>query len=187
MWRFVVLSLFIAGMGAFAGQAQGWDPREADKVTAKTEARINAARDVSKDLVAQDASLQVFFDEAYGYAVFPKVRKGAFGVGGGRGSGILFKGGEPYKRAYVTQYTAGLQLGLKIFSEIIFFRDRDAFDRFDYGEFAPSSQVYLAVKDEARGDVYDYADDVAVFVLDRKGAMLDISLGGQNFGTRELE
>ena len=187
MLRIFLLSLCVIALSPFVADAQGWDPRETAELSAKTERNIQAARDTAAELLKTDATLKAFFDEAYGYAVFPKAQKTGFLVGGGRSSGILFKGDTPYKRAYMTQYTAGLQIGRKSFSQIIFFRDRDAFDRFDYGEFAPNSQVYLASQDVGRGTVWEYANDVAIFIIDKGGFMMDISTGGQNFGTRELQ
>ena len=187
MLRIFLLSLCIVALSPLVADAQGWDPRETAELSAKTERNIQDARDTAAELLKTDPTLKAFFDEAYGYAVFPKAKKTGFVLGGGRSNGILFKGDTPYKRAYMTQYTAGFQIGRKSFSQLIFFRDRDAFDRFDYGELAPNSQVYLASQDVGRGTIWDYANDVAIFVIDKGGFMMDISTGGQNFGTRDLE
>ena len=45
-----------------------------------------------------DAGLASFFEKAVGYAVFPGVGKGAAGVGGAHGTGILFEKARPAGR-----------------------------------------------------------------------------------------
>ena len=41
-----------------------------------------------------DSELGRLFGSAYGYAVYPKVGKGGFGVGGAHGKGLVFRGGR---------------------------------------------------------------------------------------------
>ena len=36
-----------------------------------------------------------YFDSAYGYAVFPTIGKGGIGIGGARGSGMVYSQGTP--------------------------------------------------------------------------------------------
>src|SRR4029453_1943040 len=45
-----------------------------------------------------DPGLTRFFDHAVGYAVFPTVVKGAVGIGGASGSGIVFEKGQAVGR-----------------------------------------------------------------------------------------
>ena len=187
MLRIVLGFVFMCVLVSASASAQGWDPREVVERSTETDSKIEAANEVAKDFLTETPSLQIYFDKAYGYAVFPAVRKVGLGLGGARGEGILFKDGKPEKRAYLTQYTLGLQLGVKKYSEIIFFRDRDAYDRFDYGEFAFSSNA-TAVTFEQGGVVQTgFSDDAAVFVTSGRGTMFEASIGGQNFGTRDLE
>src|SRR5262245_55052824 len=72
----------------------------------------------------EDPSIQRFFDNSYGYAVFPTVGKGAVGVGGAHGDGIVYEQGVSVGTTELTQVTVGLQLGGQSFSEIIFFQDK---------------------------------------------------------------
>ncbi len=41
-----------------------------------------------------DPGLSRFFERSVGWAVFPTVGKGAIGIGGAHGSGVLFEGGK---------------------------------------------------------------------------------------------
>lgn len=91
----LVGGLFVAG----AARANGWDPATADGDRAKLVARCEEA---ISDFKAVDPSMDRFFREAYGYAVLPRVTKGAVGVavfvrdkGGAMAEASL--GGQRYK------------------------------------------------------------------------------------------
>lgn len=184
MIRTILLTLSFFGLVFGNAYAQGWDPATASRKTTK---RIDKAEYVAQEFRRVDPSIQRFFDNAYGYVVFPRIRKGAVGVGGARGSGILFQRGVPTRKARLTQYTVGLQFGGKVYSEIIFFRDQAAYERFNGGDFAFSAQATAVLTDNGVGATADYADDVAVFVREKSGALFEASVGGQNFSTRPLK
>jgi len=76
-----------------------------------------------------------FFKSAYGYAVFPSIGKGGIGVGAAHGDGKVFVGGKAVGKSSMTQVSVGLQLGGQVFSQIIFFEDKRAFDEFTSGNF----------------------------------------------------
>jgi len=54
-----------------------------------------------------DPGLSRFFDDAVGYAVFPTVGKGAIGVGGAAGSGVVFEKGKAIGGRPVLRELAG--------------------------------------------------------------------------------
>src|SRR4029434_4766272 len=57
-----------------------------------------------------DPGLTRFCDHAVGYAVFPTVVKGAVGIGGASGSGIVFEKGKAVGKARLTQGTGRAQI-----------------------------------------------------------------------------
>ena len=77
-----------------------------------------------------------YFDNCYGYAVFPTIGKGGIGVGGARGKGRVYAEGEHVGDTSMTQLTVGLQLGGQAFSQIVFLKDERAFEEFTSGNFA---------------------------------------------------
>ncbi|MCW8800331.1 MAG: hypothetical protein OQK71_05340, partial [Desulfobacter sp.] len=56
-------------------------------------------------------AVQPFFNNCYGYAVFPTVGKGGFVVGGAYGQGRVYQDGLITGSASVTKITVGFQLG----------------------------------------------------------------------------
>ncbi len=88
-----------------------------------------------------DPGLTRFFDHAVGYAVFPTVVKGAAGIGGASGSGIVFEKGKAVGKARLSQGTIGAQIGGQTYSEVIFFETLPALTDFKKGTLALAAQV----------------------------------------------
>jgi lipid-binding SYLF domain-containing protein len=134
-----------------------------------------------------DPKLSRFFDNAVGYAVFPTVVKGAAGVGGARGSGIVFEKGKALGKASLTQGTIGAQLGGQTYSEVIFFETVPAFTDFKKGELALAAQVSAVAASADASKNVKYQDGVAVFTIGKGGLMAEASVGGQKFGFEPFE
>src|ERR1700747_497368 len=78
---------------------------------------------------------RAFFDDSYGYAVFPGIGKGGFIVGGAHGNGRVYKKGAYVGDVSMTQVNIGLQIGGQGFRQIIFFEDQRSYDEFTNGSF----------------------------------------------------
>ncbi|MBX3323655.1 MAG: lipid-binding SYLF domain-containing protein [Phycisphaeraceae bacterium] len=146
--------------------------------------RYDLERDAARTLsIAKrnDSSLSKFLTDARGYAVFPTVGKGAIGVGGAYGRGVLYEGGKIVGYCDLTQGTIGLQLGGQAYSQIIAFETQDAVDIFKSGNFAFSAQATAVALRSGAGANAKYADGVAVFTMDEAGLMFEAALGGQKF------
>jgi lipid-binding SYLF domain-containing protein len=160
--------------------AQAWDPAEAEKHTAK-------ADEAKTELLATDPSMQRFFDSAAGWVIIPTVGKGAVGIGGARGTGLLYEAGKPTHEVTLTQLTIGFQWGGQAYSEFIFFKDAEALSDFKRGNYELGAQASaVAVKTGASVDA-DYSDGVAIFTSVKGGLMYEASVGGQKFKVKPLE
>jgi len=141
-----------------------------------------------------------FFKNSYGYAIFPTIGKGAVGVGGAYGEGRVYKGGVHVGDVSMAQVSIGWQLGGQTFSELIFFENKEAFDKFTEGKFgfdAQASAVAIAVGAGAQAGTSGatanagdkqvkaaYVDGSAVFSVQKGGLMYEAALGGQKFTYR---
>jgi lipid-binding SYLF domain-containing protein len=76
-----------------------------------------------------------FFNNAYGYAVFPTIGKAGFIVGGAAGKGRVYEKGKYVGDTSVAQLSVGYQAGAEGYSQIIFFEDQRAFKEFTSGNF----------------------------------------------------
>lgn len=128
-----------------------------------------------------DPGIQRFFDQSYGYAVLPKVFKGAFWIGGAHGKGEVYEQKEMAGYCTMSQATLGFSFGGEFFREIVFFRDKEDLDMFKKGEYAFSAQITGVVLTSGAAAKADYQAGKAVFILADSGLMIDASLGGQKF------
>ncbi len=144
-----------------------------------------------------------FFDNAYGYAVFPTIGKGGIGLGGAHGAGRVYAGGRHVGDTTMTQLTMGLQLGGQAFSQIIFFEDERAFREFTTGNFEFSAEATavaitagVSAKANSGGGISagasggqnnattthgGYRKGMAAFTIAKGGLMYEAALGGQKF------
>ena len=173
----IVMATLLAGAWPAAA---GWNPLEKEKA----EDQGVADQDVAETIAAfknKDPGMQVFFDQAYGYVVFPTVGKGAYVVGGAYGKGKVYEKGKLIGASKLIQVTVGFQLGGQAYREIIFFKDKRALDHFTGGNFEFDAQASaVAVTAGASADA-SYSDGVAVFTLPKGGLMFEASVGGQKF------
>jgi lipid-binding SYLF domain-containing protein len=149
-----------------------------------------------------DAGAAEIFNTAYGYALFPSIGKGGIGIGGAHGKGRVFAGGQMTGTTSMTQVTVGFQLGGQVFSQVIFFEDKRAYDEFTSGNFEFGAQATaVALTAGASASVGggagasvgvsggqnnanatgSYRKGIATFTIAKGGLMYEAALGGQKF------
>ena len=150
-----------------------------------TEAGKSDKRDEAASALAKaernDPSLAGVLAGAAGYAVFPTVGKGAVGVGGAYGKGVLYESGTFTGYCDLTQVSIGFQLGGQGYTEIIAFKSNDALATFKSGNFAFDAQATAVALQAGAGANAKYTNGVAVFTSDEAGLMFEASIGGQKF------
>ena len=144
---------------------------------------------------------QAFFNTAYGYALFPTVGKGGMLIGGAYGKGRVYKGGMHTGDSSLTQVSIGFQLGGQAYSEIIFFKNAEAYNDFTSGSFEFSAQASaVAINVGASAQVGTtgnsagagqagsnhaakavYMNGMAIFTAAKGGLMYEAALAGQSF------
>jgi lipid-binding SYLF domain-containing protein len=128
-----------------------------------------------------DPGMQGWFAQAYGYAVFPSVGKGGIGIGGARGKGLVYEQGVVIGKVTLTQVTVGFQFGGQAFSEVIFFKDKKALDRFTEGNFEFEAGVSAVALTAGASRDIAYSNGVAIVTATKGGLMYEASVGGQKF------
>jgi lipid-binding SYLF domain-containing protein len=148
-----------------------------------------------------------FFDDSYGYAVFPTIGKAGLGIGGAHGEGRVYAGGDQVGTTKMTQLSFGFQAGAQGYSLIIFFEDKRAFEEFTSGNFefgAQASAVAVTAGASAGAGTGGssagasagkkdastsggYQKGVAPFVIIKGGLMYEATLGGAKFSYKPLK
>ncbi|MBS0578562.1 MAG: lipid-binding SYLF domain-containing protein [Proteobacteria bacterium] len=147
-----------------------------------------------------------FFDNSYGYAVFPNIAKGGLGVGAAHGNGRVYEQAKYGGDTSMTQVSFGLQAGGQAYRQIVFFEDKRAFDEFTKGNFefgAGVSAVAITAgvsgstgttgsSTSASGGQQDagtrgkYNKGMAIFTVAKGGLMYEASVAGQKFSYKAL-
>jgi lipid-binding SYLF domain-containing protein len=135
---------------------------------------------------ARDPSLAAFLDKAYGYAIFPSVGKGAFGVGGAYGKGEVYERGQKIGYCDLSQATIGVQLGGQAYTQIIAFEDKARLESFKSGHLRFAGQASAVALKAGAGAHAQYSDGVSVLTSNEQGWMLEASIGGQSFSFQPL-
>lgn len=164
---------FALALGASGALAE-WDPNKEQEFDGKSKTAI-------KEMKEADPQLQRFFDNSVGYAIIPTVGKGGIGIGGARGTGILYEGGKVAGMVTMTQITVGFQLGGQAYSEIIFFKDDVALADFKRGNYELGAQASAVAVTAGASTTADYNSGVAIFTRAKGGLMYEASVGGQKF------
>ena len=144
-----------------------------------------------------------YFDSAYGYALFPTIGKGGFGIGAAHGDGRVYVKGKHVGDTSMTQVSIGLQLGGQAFSQIIFFENINAYQQFASGNFefsAEASAVAITAgasaqattgggatagasggKNDATTSHAGYRKGMAIFTIAKGGLMYEAAIDCQKF------
>ncbi len=153
---------------AVNAQSSGFNPRA-----------LEDAEETKALFIEKDSKFQDYFEEAYGYVIFPAIGKGASGIGGAFGNGTVFEQGEAIGKAKLTQITIGFQFGGQSYRQVIFFETKDDLERFKENRFEFAAQASAVAIEEGAAANFEYADGVAVFTIVKAGLMYEASLGGQ--------
>jgi lipid-binding SYLF domain-containing protein len=163
----------------------GWDPNKPETAENQNIQDYEVQQAIA-DFRNSDPSMKVFFEKAYGFAIFPTVGKGGLGIGGAYGEGKVYSKDVLIGTSSLMQFTFGFQLGGQAYREIIFFEDKTAFDLFKYGNFEFGAQVSAVAATAGVSANTDYSDGVAIFTLAKSGLMFEASVGGQKFSFEPL-
>jgi lipid-binding SYLF domain-containing protein len=179
------LALMVIAVASITPAYAGWNPLKTETAEGQYIDDPEVAEAIA-NFKNSDPGMKVFFEKAYAYAVFPTVAKAGMGIGGAHGKGKVYEKGTMIGASSLTQLTIGFQLGGQVYSEIIFFKDKEALDDFKSGNFELGAQASaVAVTAGASADA-DYDRGVAIFTQAKGGLMYEASVGGQKFSFKPM-
>jgi hypothetical protein len=150
---------------------------------------------------------QAYFNDSYGYAIFPTIGKGGLVVGAAHGTGRVYEQGKFIGTTSVNQLSVGAQAGGQAYSQVVFFEDKRALDEFTSGQFSfDAGMGAVAITAAAGGTVGTngasggvsggkkdaatagrYYKGMAVFTIVKGGAMYEATVAGQKFSFKPHE
>jgi len=140
---------------------------------------LERAEETIETFKENNAKLENYFTDAYGYIVFPSIAKGGLGIGAAYGVGTVYELGNHIGKAKLTQISIGFQLGGQDYSQLVFFETEDDFKRFKKNKIELSAQASaVAITKGASADLA-FHEGIAVFTKTKGGLMYEASIAGQ--------
>jgi len=148
----------------------------------RTDRRIlKDSKKAKTSFVKTDPSIKKWFDNAYGYVIFPNVGKAGLGVGGAFGNGIVYINNTAIGRAHLSQLSIGFQAGAQGYREVIFFENKSNMDDFKENKLTLSAQVSAVLVVLGAAANINYSNGILIFTQPKGGLMYEVSVGGQTF------
>jgi len=174
-----------------------------------TVAQAQRIRDVSDtvELFQDIDQVAPYFEVSYGYAVWPRIGRGGLGIGGSRGRGQVYVGGQLMGISTLTEVSIGFQAGGQTYRQIVFFQNREAYDAFTRGGFefdASASAVAVTASAQAAAGTQGasasagagvpntaagggYLNGLQVFTMAEGGLMYKATIAGQKYGFQSTD
>ena len=148
---------------------------------------VKSAEETIEAFKEKDAKFHAYFNDSYGFVVFPTVGKGGIAIGGAHGAGTVYELGVDIGKAKITQLTLGFQFGGQAYSQIIFFETEEDLQRFKDNKLEFAAQASAVALTTGAGANLAYNDGVAVFTNTKGGLMYEATLGGQKLKYKPYE
>jgi len=151
--------------------------------------------------------IKPYYESAYGYAVWRTIARGGLGIGAATGRGQVYVNGTVVGFSRLIDVSIGLQAGGQAYRQIIFFENKESFDKFAEGNFefeAQASAVAVTASAQANSGTQGsqasagagspsaaaaargYEDGLRVFTMASGGLMYQATIAGQMYGFRAL-
>lgn len=157
-----------------------WDPEKDAKEMAAVDQTVKAFK-------ADNPAMQIYFDKAYGYAVFPTIGKAAFVFGGSHGKGKVLEQAKLVGNVSLSKASIGLQAGAESYSMIVFFEKKETLDTLKAGKFGFAAGASVTALDKGSQATAVWNSGVAVFTHNKGGLMASAAIGGQKFDFTPVE
>ena len=179
-----IISSLLMACVICAGYAQAaapaWTPHSGDPVQA------SAAKAIER-FKTRYPEIQRYFDEAYAYAVYPGAVRGGFGVGLGYGSGVVIEQGRMVARSRLWQFTYAVLAGAQWYGQILFFKDKGAFEEFKDGTLEFIGQAAVALFHLGAAADPSFSKGVALVTQTRLGLEIELTPGMVYFSYRPVK
>lgn len=156
-----------------------WVPNTNDPEQVKAKAAL-------EQLLEKRPEAQEFFDRAYGYAVFPSVKRFGAVFGFAWGGGIVIQDDQHLGTCSQFVVDLGPQLGGQVYSQVIFFKDARALETFQEGRFEFQGRASGVFFGWGGASEPSYLPDVAIFSLTKGGLMFEAAAGPAKFGYKPI-
>ena len=167
----VSLSMLLASLGA---AADDWQADTGKKL------EVRAERAIERMKTGIERSLP-YFEDAYAIAVWPGISRLGFGFGGAYGKGVVIEQGKSVGTVGYWQFSSGIQAGLKSFTMVVFFKDKEALDDLKAGKIQFAGQAGVDFATMGAHGTPSYNEGVAIIPMTNFGLMGEFAAAGVKY------
>jgi len=129
----------------------------------------------------QNKKLAPYFEQAKAYALYPGIGRAGLGFGAAYGKGLVFQRDEIIGMTSVMQVNVGVNLGVQLYRQIVFFKTPEALTHFKRGNLELGGQANAALLTLGGGVTPTPISDIAIFTQLRGGLLIEVSIGGHYY------
>lgn len=122
-----------------------------------------------------------YFEDAYAYVVFPGVSRIGFGFGGAYGRGVVIEQGQSVGTVGYWQFSSGIQAGIKSFTMLLFFKDKETLEGLKLGKLQFVGQAGVDVGTAGAHGTPTYNEGVAIIAMTNVGLMGEFAAAGVKY------
>ena len=173
--RWMVGCLALAQWGCGGNKSEA---KDASSEGAKP-ARVAEVQETLEAFKAKHAGIAKQLADSAAYFVIPTVGEGGFIVGGGRGKGEAFEGGQYVGAVTVTELSIGAQVGGQTYSELVLFETLKDFERLKSDSLKFNAEVTAIVVEKEASQSTSFQNGMIVYVMPKQGLMAAAAVAGQ--------
>jgi lipid-binding SYLF domain-containing protein len=125
-----------------------------------------------------------FFEDAYAIVVWPGATRFAAGFGFAYGRGVVIEQDEAIGTVGYWQLGSGVQAGLKNFTMVLFFKDKESLESLQRGEIQFVGQAGVDVATVGAHGTPTYNKGVAIIAMTNLGLMAEFAAAGVKYTYR---
>ena len=177
MSRFTLIRMLTVLLAALFIGGCGLTPKKDDAIS---DYEIQSAE---KALAAfrSDERLAPYFEQADLIAIYHRNIRVGVGFGGAYGYGLAYQGDTVIGRTRLYQFSAGANVGGEVYRQILFFKNKDAFDRLFSGAMEFAGQANIALGPVGSSKTPSFNHEVALFTQLQGGLLLEASVGAHHY------
>src|SRR6185312_3462608 len=142
------------------------------------------ARTALQQMQSTDSHLRDVINNSYAYAILPDVGRADLGIGGAGGQGIVYRNGQRIGTVKLNPLSIGAQAGGANYSELIVFKDDQAFQRLENGKLEFGAEANATIIKAGANANDQFQNGVAAYILPQGGLDVGASLNGQKLTFR---
>ena len=137
---------------------------------------VNQAQKTLQTMIVKTPSLESLYNNSFGYVVYPKIKRTSIGIGKAIGKGVVFKNHLVQGELNLNRTSIGLQFGGEQYSKIVFFKNKESFEKFINKKLNFERQYSKIRFNKDKSTNLNYHEGVTIYTSKKFGFMYEGSI-----------